>query len=155
MRNIFSKFKKAQRLTQLLILLSFLASFSLIRLVTHLQKNGILPTQTGDLHIHHMVPGIILIIVSGYMGMSFWRHQRVRFTMAVLFGIGAALTIDEFALWLFLNDVYWEKQGRLSVDAFIIVAVLLFIVYSVSEVYGHRTAKKIPIISRFIKQPRI
>lgn len=75
--------------------------------------------------------------------------------MAILFGIGAALTIDEFALWLYLDDVYWEKQGRISIDAFIILAILLFIGYSVSEVYQHRTVKRIPIIGRFFKSPKI
>ena len=54
--------------------------------------------------------GIILVLISGYIGIAFWPVHRLRALMAVLFGIGAALTIDEFALWLYLKDVYWEKQ---------------------------------------------
>jgi hypothetical protein len=49
----------------------------------------------------------------------------VRNLLAVLFGVGAALTLDEFALWLNLEDVYWAKQGRSSVDAVIVFATLL------------------------------
>jgi hypothetical protein len=45
--------------------------------------------------------------------------------MAMLFGIGAALTLDEFALWLHLEDVYWAKQGRDSIDAVVIMATVL------------------------------
>lgn len=61
--------------------------------------------------------------------------------MPILFGIGAALTIDEFALWLFLKDVYWEKQGRDSVDAVIIVTVILSLIYIVSAVHDHNLFK--------------
>ena len=63
--------------------------------------------------------------------------------MAVLFGIGAALTIDEFALWLYLDDVYWEKEGRYSVDAIIIVALILTITFILGEAYDHSWKKKV------------
>ncbi len=63
--------------------------------------------------------------------------------MSVLFGVGAALTIDEFALWLFLRDVYWEAQGRTSVDAVIITIVILTIAFIISEIHDHRHVKRI------------
>ncbi len=141
---ILKTLKKAddsKRLSQLLILTSFLITFSIIRLVTHLQKAHLIPNQNGPFHIHHMVPGIISLLISGYIGLSFWKHKKVRFYMPILFGIGAALTIDEFALWLFLKDVYWEKQGRDSVDAVIIVTVILSLIYIVSAVHDHNLFK--------------
>jgi hypothetical protein len=127
---------------QLLILVSFLVSFAFIRVVTHLQKAGIIPNQTGEFHIHHMVPGIILLIVCGYIGISYWQNEKIRSLVAILFGVGAALTMDEFALWLFLKDVYWAKQGRDSIDAIIIVACVLVIAYVVAELREHNFLQK-------------
>lgn len=87
--------------------------------------------------------------------MSFWRHHKLRWAMAILFGMGAALTVDEFALWFYLKDLYWEKQGRFSIDAIIIVATLLTIAYIISEVYFIKKQRRIPIISRFFKPQKI
>ncbi len=137
------KAKNSKQLSRLLILLSFLITFVVVRVITHLQKANLLPNQQGALHIHHMVPGIILLLISGYVGISFWSHEKIRLVMSVLFGIGAALTIDEFALWLFLKDVYWAKQGRDSVDAVIVVASLLTIVYLLSAVHNHYFLKRL------------
>jgi hypothetical protein len=143
LKNVFFKVKDSKRLSQLLILLSFLISFGFIRAVTNLQRLGVIPNQNGLLHIHHLVPGIFLILVSGYAGISFWATDRIRHFMAILFGIGAALTIDEFALWLFLRDVYWEKQGRVSLDAIIYVLIILSILFILSEVHDHKWIKKV------------
>ena len=80
----------------------------------------------GGLHIHHAVFGVILVLVSGAamvtMAASGTNHQ---FTAAgIVFGIGAALLLDEFAMILHLQDVYWTEDGRTSVDAvFVAVAV--------------------------------
>ena len=111
MLKIYKRIVDSRRLTQLLILFSFLITFAVIRIITNLQKLGLIlnPNANSLLHVHHLVPGIILIIISGYIGLSFWVTDKIRRLMAVLFGIGAALTIDEFALWLYLRDVYWEK----------------------------------------------
>jgi len=141
-RNTYGKIKSTKRRTQLFILLSFLVTFLIIRVITHLQKAGIIPNQHGMLHIHHLVPGIFAILLSGYIGLSYWDNVKLRLTMSILFGIGAALTIDEFALWLFLRDVYWAKQGRDSVDAAIITILLLSITLLISTVYNHAWIKK-------------
>ena len=138
----FSIIKKSKGFAQLLILVSFLTTFIVIRTITHLQKAGIISNQTGGFHIHHMVPGIILLLISGYFGISYWHNRKIHLSMSVLFGIGAALTLDEFALWLFLSDVYWAKQGRDSVDVVIIVIIFLAISYSLSAVYSHYQIKK-------------
>ena len=80
----------------------------------------------GGTHIHHAVFGVILVLISGVAMISMATHGGVReFTVAaVFFGIGAALVLDEFALILHLQDVYWSEDGRTSVDAvFVAVAV--------------------------------
>lgn len=113
---------------QFIILVAFLVTFGIVRLITHAIRRGrfgLRNIQTsGGLHIHHLVPGIILLLISGYLGLGLGDRVSIPF-MALLFGIGAALTLDEFALWLHLEDVYWAKQGRDSIDAVIIMATLL------------------------------
>jgi hypothetical protein len=74
-------------------------------------------------HIHHLVWGILLLLLSGYgwllevgtggAGSNLWVGRL----MSMIYGVAAALTLDEFALWLNLSDVYWERQGRESFEA--------------------------------------
>lgn len=136
--------RHSKRLSQFLILWSFLGTFIVVRVITHLQKFNFLPSQHSSIfHIHHLVPGIILLLLSGYIGISFWSISKLRLIMAVSFGIGAALTIDEFALWLYLRDVYWERQGRDSVDAVIFVILIISIVLLLSEVHDHKWIKQL------------
>jgi hypothetical protein len=144
LKRFIKRLEDSKRLSQFLILISFLITFAIVRSITHLQKLNILPNQQNDiLHIHHLVPGIILLLISGYIGISFWSVQKLRVLMAVLFGIGAALTIDEFALWFYLRDVYWAKQGRDSIDAVILVVIVFSIVFLISEVHDHNFIKKL------------
>jgi hypothetical protein len=79
--------------------------------------------RVGSVHIHHMVFGIVLLLATGAIALLD-RAVRVR---AILFGIGAALVLDEFALILNLADVYWAPQGRESIDAVVIFAALLLL----------------------------
>lgn len=141
---IIDKLKQSKRLSQFLILLSFLISFAFIRSITHLQKLGVIPNQAaGYLHIHHLVPGIFLLIIAGYIGLSFWTVKHVRTISSILFGIGAALTIDEFALWLYLKDVYWEKQGRDSIDMAIYIVIIFSLAFLLSEIHDHWWIKRL------------
>jgi hypothetical protein len=79
----------------------------------------------GGLHIHHAVFGVVFMLVGGVAGIVIPDGQVTALSaVAALFGIGAALVLDEFALILHLDDVYWEEQGRTSVDA-VFVAVAL------------------------------
>ena len=78
----------------------------------------------GGTHIHHLVVGILLLLIFGWLGIAIDPESPWREICAVLFGIGAGLTLDEFALWLNLKDVYWEKEGRRSIDAVIIAAAI-------------------------------
>lgn len=80
----------------------------------------------GEVHIHHVAFGVVLVMLSGLTLVTLSiSGQEPEFTLAAtLFGVGAALVLDEYALILHLSDVYWEEDGRTSVDAvFAAVAV--------------------------------
>jgi hypothetical protein len=126
------------RVDQFIILTSFGLFFLIARLVTYLQKIGFLPDQQGPNHIHHLVPGIIFALIGGYVGLAFFNRQRTRWLASAVFGIGAALTLDEFALWLNLKDVYWQDEGRVSIDAVIVTVTLLMVIFFISEAHDHQ-----------------
>jgi hypothetical protein len=107
-----------------LLTLAFLATFGIVRLITYSIHHERLPffhnvTTKSGLHIHHMVPGMLLVLASGYLGLVLVARRPVDL-LAIIFGVGAALVLDEFALWLRLADVYWEPQGRESIDAVVL-----------------------------------
>lgn len=113
---------------EFLFLVSFLSSFGFIRTSAHMIRAQVSwwpgNVEVGGTHIHHLVWGILLVLIFGYVGAVIrpdepWSHIAV-----IGFGIGTGLTMDEFALWLNLRDVYWEKEGRRSIDAVIVVTVL-------------------------------
>jgi hypothetical protein len=83
----------------------------------------------GGLHIHHMVVGVVTMVVSGLVIVAMYPYGLLGIVACVAFGAGVALTLDEFALILHLQDVYWQERGRVSVDAVIvtITAALLFL----------------------------
>ena len=123
-------FQNERRERLFLASLGFLVTFGIVRGITHLIKAGIGPFHNvsgGGLHIHHLVWGILLLLVVGYVWLieegitSSWLSSIT----AIAFGVGAALTLDEFALWLNLQDVYWTGRGRESIDAVVIFAGLL------------------------------
>jgi hypothetical protein len=93
--------------------------------VTHflLDRSGGGGIVIGSVHLHHMVFGLGLVLVSGMLDLT----NLLARTRAILFGIGAALILDEFALILNLADVYWAPQGRESIDAVVIFAAILWI----------------------------
>ena len=112
-----------QKEAAFLLTLAFLLMFAAVRLITHGIKNGWLPfahnVAAGGVHVHHMVPGMLLVLLAGYLSILLGTRRPTQ-VLAVLFGIGAALVLDEFALWLRLADVYWEPEGRESIDAVVI-----------------------------------
>ena len=129
-------FAHPHRERQLVAALAFYISFACIRILTHSIRAGRGPfhnIETGGLHIHHLVWGILLLLAVGYcwlLQVGTDMRSKARWPgrlMACLYGIGAALTLDEFALWLNLRDVYWERQGRVSIDAIILFGTLLAI----------------------------
>jgi hypothetical protein len=82
-------------------------------------------------HIHHLVWGILLLLGVGYCTLaevgtgSSPSSIFLSRLLSILYGVGAALTLDEFALWLNLQDVYWARQGRESIDAVILFGAIL------------------------------
>ena len=113
---------------------SFLVAFIIVRLITHAIRSGIGPFHNvahGELHIHHMVWGILLLLGVGYgwllqIGTGTTGTSRTAgIALSILYGVGAALTLDEFALWLNLRDVYWDREGRESIHAVMLFGALL------------------------------
>jgi len=114
---------------ELLLYLAFLATFAFIRTSTHMIRAGVSwwpgnVSTKGGTHVHHMVFGILALLIVGFCSLSLDPDTPWREVLAILFGIGAGLTLDEFALWLNLEDVYWAPKGRQSIDAVIVASVL-------------------------------
>jgi hypothetical protein len=117
-----------------LVLVGFVGSFAFIRMSTRIQRSpriawwpGSVSTESG-VHLHHLVFGIVTMMVAGTLGFAALGHSPWAEICAGFFGIGAGLTIDEFALWVYLDDVYWAKEGRSSIDATVIAASLIGLV---------------------------
>jgi hypothetical protein len=112
-----------------LVLAALLVSFAFIRMSTRLMRSPKVPwwpgsVQTGGVHVHHLVFGIVLLMIAGFLELSFRPDSPWQEILAIAFGIGLGLTLDEFALWLHLEDVYWAEEGRRSVDAVIIAVII-------------------------------
>jgi hypothetical protein len=140
----------------LLLLLALLASFGFIRMSTRLMRSPKVPwwpgsITSGDLHIHHLVFGIILLLVCGFLAFAFELGSPWLEIMAVGFGIGAGLTLDEYALWLHLDDVYWAEAGRSSVDATVIAAVFAGLVITVNPFSGTGSVSTALIVAAILK----
>jgi hypothetical protein len=118
--------------THFLILLAFVISFGFIRTSAHMIRAqvswwpGNVETKGGT-HIHHLVWGILLLLSMGYLGISTDIESPWFELVAIGFGVGMGLTMDEFALWLNLQDVYWSEKGRQSIDAVVVTTTLLVI----------------------------
>ena len=116
-----------------LVLIGFILSFAFIRMSTRLMRSPKVPWWPGSIvsdsgvHLHHLVFGIVTMMVSGAAGFAAFGNSPWTEICAFAFGIGAGLTIDEFALWVYLDDVYWAKEGRSSIDATVIAAALMLL----------------------------
>jgi hypothetical protein len=125
-----------QRRRMFLASVAFFVTFAGVRLLVHLVMVGTGPfawVMVGGRHIHHLVWGILILLLVGYgwlmdLGRA---HTPTGILMSrilsIAYGVGAALTLDEFALWLNLEDVYWAHAGRLSIDAVVLFGSLLMI----------------------------
>ncbi|MBX9393122.1 hypothetical protein K4749_05855 [Streptomyces sp. TRM72054] len=116
------------KLPLLLALTAFVLTFLITRLITRMIRAGKGPfrnVKAGGLHVHHVVPGVILILTGGFAAVAGGRQGFGSYLAAVVFGIGAGLVLDEFALILHLDDVYWTEAGRKSVEAVVLTAALV------------------------------
>jgi hypothetical protein len=106
---------------------ALLVTFLATRFVTRAIRAGRGPfrdASVGGVHLHHEVYGIFLLLGIGTAEFTYRPGGAGQYVLAALFGVGAALTLDEFALWLHLDDVYWSAEGRSSVDA-VLLALLV------------------------------
>jgi hypothetical protein len=79
----------------------------------------------GSLHLHHVVWGVAFVLLSGLLEFALRPEWPRNAVLAVAFGAGAALILDEFALILYLRDVYWSREGRRSIEAVLVMAIAL------------------------------
>lgn len=117
--------RQTRRERMFLASMAFFLGFGGVRIITHMIRAGIGPfhdISSGGRHLHHLVFGIILLLLVGYSwlaqvgtgeGGTTWLGR----VTCLLYGLAAALTLDEYALWLNLRDVYWAREGRASVHA--------------------------------------
>lgn len=112
----------------LILLGSMLLSFGFIRFSTRMIRAEVSwwpgNVTPGGMHIHHLVFGIVGMMIAGFLSFALQPGEPWVEILAALFGIGMGLTLDEFALWLYLEDVYWSEEGRNSVDAVIFAAII-------------------------------
>ena len=117
---------------------SFFTTFAATRTITHAIRDGVGPfhnLSAGGRHLHHLVFGISDCSGSGYLWLIHIEQNRatvkgmtrLQSSIRSCYGGASALTLDEFALWLDLEDVYWSKQGRASVDAVVLFGGVLSI----------------------------
>ncbi|HEY3477376.1 MAG TPA: hypothetical protein VGL02_00630, partial [Streptomyces sp.] len=112
-----------------LLLLGLIGSFLFIRFSVRMIRRGVKwwpgNVKPGGLHIHHVVFGQAMMLIGGIGSFAVRGGPAVHDVLAVVFGIGCGLVLDEFALVLHLKDVYWSEQGRQSVDAVILAVAVI------------------------------
>src|SRR5215470_14788090 len=127
----------------------FFLTLAVARATAYAAARGIAPFHyiyIRGTHVHHLVWGILLLLIVGFCWLievgtgersSSLLASRL---MSLLYGVGAALTLDEFALWLNLQDtVYWTRQGRASLDAILLFGAALLI-----GIWGRGFLKALP-----------
>jgi hypothetical protein len=119
----------AGKLPLMLCFLAFVLTFVLTRTITRLIRDGRGPFRnqvtSGGTHIHHSIPGLILLIIGAFTGIGGPDSLGWRSFAALAVGIGTSLVLDEFALILHLQDVYWSGDGQISVEAVSLAAACL------------------------------
>lgn len=103
----------------LLSFVAFVVTFVTTRTITRMIRAGKGPfhnVSTGGVHMHHSTPGVLLLILGGFMGVGSPPLSVWTYLAGLLVGIGASLVLDEFAMIFRLQDVYWTQEGQLSVN---------------------------------------
>lgn len=131
-QHIYNRYIRNRREEpRFLILTSFLLTFIMARIIVYGINGGELPkvafsnVYVGDIHVHHLVFGIFLLLIAGFIRIPQFDKSLFRVS-SVLYGMGAALTLDEFSLWLRFNpDSYFGPEGRISIDAVVIFTLIV------------------------------
>ena len=122
----------ADKLPLMVCFLAFVLTFLITRTVTRSIRAGRGPFRdqvtSGGVHIHHAIPGLVLLIVGAFVAVGAPGSGPWPIVAAVLVGVGVSLVLDEFALLLHLDDVYWSNEGRISVDMVSLTAACLGLV---------------------------
>jgi hypothetical protein len=109
-----------------LMLLAFILTLAGTRFYTRMARiRGWGSGHVGGVHVHHLVPGIVLSLVAGGVAIGLQPPEVWVALLAIVFGAGAALVLDEFAMLLHLDNVYWTTEGRLSIDACMVAVAFL------------------------------
>ena len=147
-------FSDPRRERAFLSAVGFTTSFATARGITHAIRAGVGPfhnLSAGGRHIHHSTFGILGLLACGYVWTYQWavgmspEHRWTSRFAAASYGTASALTLDEFALWLDLQDDYWTQQGRKSIDA-----VALFGGVLTMGVAGRGVLKELGLLPRWI-----
>ncbi|HSW87695.1 MAG TPA: polysaccharide deacetylase family protein [Candidatus Saccharimonadales bacterium] len=125
--------KNKNKEARFLVLVFFTLTFIAARLIVYGITYHLLPTFPfayifyKEVHVHHLVFGIILLLVAGFIRIPAQNNNLIRIS-SVLYGIGAALTLDEFAIWLRLDpNAYFGPEGRISVDAVVLFTMIILL----------------------------
>ena len=127
-------------------LFAFLITFGILRVLTAIIHFDIFPhgpfrnlVTASGLHIHHLFWGILLLMATGFIALA-TRAEKWHLRVAIIFGVALGLTLDEFALWLRLADVYWSREGIESIKAATVVTAFLA-VYAFGQPFFHAVAR--------------
>jgi hypothetical protein len=145
LRHYYARLALGRRVA-LRALVAFLITFLILRVITAIIHFDVFPhgpfrnlvTRSG-LHIHHLFWGILLLMLTDFAALA-TRAPEWHLRIAIVFGIALALTLDEFALWLRLADVYWSRDGIESIKAAAVAAVLLGM-YAFGQPFWHAILK--------------
>lgn len=147
------------KLPLLIALSAFVLTFAITRMITRLIRAGKGPFRDitpGGVHVHHVVPGVVLTVVGGFGAVASGQRGVAASIFAVVFGVGAGLVLDEFALILHLDDVYWTEEGRQSVEVVVLTASLVLLVlggfspFGVDELSGEQQQNRLTVVLTYV-----
>lgn len=123
---------EAGKLPLMVCFLAFVLTFVITRGITRAIRAGRGPFRdqvtSSGVHVHHAIPGLVLLIVGAFVSVGTPGQGSWPTVAAVAVGVGVSLVLDEFALLLHLDDVYWSNEGRVSVDVVSLTAACLGLV---------------------------
>jgi hypothetical protein len=154
--NFWNQLTEHEEQGLFLVFAGFILSFAFIRMSTRLMRSPRVPWWPGSVvsesgvHLHHLVFGIVTMMIAGTLGLAALGDSPLTEICAFAFGIGAGLTIDEFALWVYLDDVYWAEEGRSSIDATVIAAAGMMLLLLGFTPFSFDTSSPVEIIASIL-----